>query len=242
MECAGGRTRPVPIAVLRLFPSAFEDGSAPRPGNSQRDLGKGLVIAFVSVLCGATSCAGMAAFGQAKESVFRNFLKLWHAVPSQDTRLALCRRIGPKALDAAFGRFLADVAAPVQGGDLIAIGGTALFVARQNATLGLRLRFICRRRGPGLWVVEGPLHIQGRATGKASVGLRGPGFCRTVTVGNRPGRNHCADLPRLGAGQVAKAACLRARCRTGGGRCAGVDWGKPGRGPGTSHDFQAVTP
>ncbi len=125
MGCAGGRTRPVPIAVLRLFPSAFEDGPAPRAGNSRRDLGKGLVIAFVSVLCGATSCAGVAAFGQAKESVFRNFLKLWHAVPSQDTRLALCRGIGPKALDAAFGRFLADVAASVQDGDLIAIGGKA---------------------------------------------------------------------------------------------------------------------
>ncbi len=33
-----------------------------------------LVIAFVSALCGATFCAEMAAFGQAKEHVFRDFL------------------------------------------------------------------------------------------------------------------------------------------------------------------------
>ncbi len=41
-----------------------------------------LVIAFVSVLCGASSCAEMAAFGRAKERVFRDVLKLTHAVAS----------------------------------------------------------------------------------------------------------------------------------------------------------------
>jgi hypothetical protein len=37
------------------------------------------------VLCFATNCAEMAAFGRAKEHVFRGFLKLRHAIPSHDT-------------------------------------------------------------------------------------------------------------------------------------------------------------
>ncbi|MCZ7489163.1 transposase family protein, partial [Rhizobium rhizogenes] len=76
--------------------SAFEDVPDPRAENTRHDLGELLVIAFVSVLCGATSCAEMAAFGRAKESVFRGFLKLKHAVPSHDTFSAVFRMIDPK--------------------------------------------------------------------------------------------------------------------------------------------------
>jgi hypothetical protein len=99
------------IASMRLFFSAFEDVPDPRAGNTRHDLGELLFIAFVSVLCGAASCAEMAAFGRAKESIFRDFLKLRHAVPSHDTFSAVFRMIDPRALDAAFGRVLADVAA-----------------------------------------------------------------------------------------------------------------------------------
>ncbi|WP_288960907.1 ISAs1 family transposase [uncultured Sulfitobacter sp.] len=110
--------------------SAFEDVPDPRAENTRHDLGELLVIAFVSVLCGATSCADMAAFGRAKESVFRDFLKLKHAVPSHDTFSAVFRMIDPKALDAAFGRVLADVAALLRDGDVIAVDGKALRGAR----------------------------------------------------------------------------------------------------------------
>lgn len=115
---------------MHLFLSAFEDVPDPRAENTRHDLGELLVIAFVSVLCGATSCAEMAAFGRAKESVFRGFLKLKHAVPSHDTFSAVFRMIDPKALDAAFGRVLADVAALLQDGDVIAVDGKALRGAR----------------------------------------------------------------------------------------------------------------
>ena len=96
---------------MHIFLSAFDDIPDPRAGNARHDLGERLVIAFVSVLCGATSCAEMSAFGRAKESIFRDFLKLRHAIPSHDTFSVVFRMIDPKALDAAFGQVLADVTA-----------------------------------------------------------------------------------------------------------------------------------
>ena len=66
---------------MHLFLTAFEDVPDPRSGNIRHDLSELLVIALVSVLCGATSCADMAAFGRSKERVFRDLLKLKHAIP-----------------------------------------------------------------------------------------------------------------------------------------------------------------
>ena len=100
MDSEGGLVLLEPITVMHLFLSAFEDVPDPRAENTRHDLGELLVIAFISVLCGATSCAEMAAFGRANESVFRCFLKLKHAVPSHDTFSAVFRMIDPKALDA----------------------------------------------------------------------------------------------------------------------------------------------
>jgi len=74
-----------------------------------------------AVLCGATNCAEMAAFGRSKEHVFRDFLKLKHLIPSHDTFSTVFRMIDPKALDAAFGQVLAQIAALLGEGDVIAI-------------------------------------------------------------------------------------------------------------------------
>ena len=117
---------------MQIFLSAFDDIADPRAENTRHDLGELLVIAFVSVLCGATSCAEMAAFGRAKERVFKGFLKLKHAVPSHDTFSAVFRMIDPKALDAAFGRVLAEVTALLREGDVVAIDGKALRGARDK--------------------------------------------------------------------------------------------------------------
>jgi hypothetical protein len=68
----------------------------------------------------------MAAFGRAKKRLFRDFLKLKHAIPLHDTFSEIFRMIDPKALDAAFGKVLADVAALLKEGDVIAIDGKAL--------------------------------------------------------------------------------------------------------------------
>ncbi|PQO21763.1 ISAs1 family transposase, partial [Rhodobacteraceae bacterium WD3A24] len=84
-----------PVAIMDIFLAAFDDVPDPRAGNARHNLDELFVIAFVSVLCGATSCAEMAAFGRAKESVFRDFLKLSHAIPSHDTFSAVFRMIDP---------------------------------------------------------------------------------------------------------------------------------------------------
>jgi predicted transposase YbfD/YdcC len=125
----GGCSHRVLIA-MHIFLSAFDEVPDPRASNVRHDLGELLVIAFVSVLCGSTSCAEMAAFGRAKESFFKNFLKLKHAIPSHDTFSEVFRIIDPKALDAAFSKVLADVAKLLKDGDIIAIDGKALRGAR----------------------------------------------------------------------------------------------------------------
>ena len=56
---------------MHIFLSAFDEVPDPRAENARHDLGELLVIAFVSVLCGATSCAEMSAFGRAKANIFR---------------------------------------------------------------------------------------------------------------------------------------------------------------------------
>ncbi|TQM94094.1 ISAs1 family transposase [Roseinatronobacter monicus] len=115
---------------MQIFLDAFGNIPDPRASNARHDLGELLVIAFVSVLCGSSSCAEMAEFGRAKENVFRDFLKLKHAIPSHDTFSDVFAMIDPKALDAAFGKVLAEVAALLQDGDVIAIDGKALRGAR----------------------------------------------------------------------------------------------------------------
>ena len=96
---------------MDIFLAAFDDIHDPRADNARHDLGELLVVGFVAVLCGATNCAEMAAFGRAKKQVFRGFLKLRPAIPSHDTDPTVFRMIDPKALDAAFGRVLAEIAA-----------------------------------------------------------------------------------------------------------------------------------
>jgi predicted transposase YbfD/YdcC len=121
---------------MEIFLSAFDDIPDPRAVNARHDLGELLIISFVAVLCGATSCAEMAAFGRAKEHVFRGFLKLKHSIPSHDTFSTVFRMIDPKALDAAFGRVLAEIAALLGEGDVIAIDGKALRGARDKGESG----------------------------------------------------------------------------------------------------------
>ena len=79
----------------------------------------------------------MAAFGRAKESLFRDFLRLRHAIPSDETFSDVFRMIDPKALDAEFGKVLADVAALLKDGDVIAIDGKALRGARDKTESAL---------------------------------------------------------------------------------------------------------
>ena len=85
---------------------------------------------------------------------------------------------------------------------------------------GLRLRFVYRRRGPSLLVVEGPAEHQGPRGG--------------VALEDRPRANHGSDLPAGAAGEADEAAGPRAGCRAGVGQRAGADRGELDRGEGVS--------
>jgi hypothetical protein len=159
-----------PVPHMDIFLAAFDEIPDPRADNARHDLCELLIVGSVAVLCGATSCAEMADFDRVKEHVFRDFLKLRHSIPSHDTFSTVFRMIDPKALDAAFGRVLAQIAVLLGDGDVIAIDGKALRRARDRWP-----RF--RRAGRGdqrraMPMHRGPRHLQGCANGSRQTAAR----------------------------------------------------------------------
>ena len=111
---------------MQLFLTAFKSVADPRAENVRHDLVEILLIAFLAVLCGAQHCSEMAAFGRAKIKLLKRFLKLKHGIPSHDTFSTVLRMLDPKALDAAFGRLTAALAAALAKGGVIVIDGKSL--------------------------------------------------------------------------------------------------------------------
>jgi hypothetical protein len=111
---------------MQLFIAAFQGVPDPRAENVRHDLVEILIVALVAVLCGAQSCSEIAEFGRAKLRFFKRFLKLRHGIPSHDTFSCLFRMLDPKALDAAFGKLTATLAAALAKGSVIAIDGKSL--------------------------------------------------------------------------------------------------------------------
>ena len=70
---------------MQLFISVFESVPDPRAENVRHSLVDILIIAFLSVLCGAQTCCEMAEFGIAKRRFLKRFLDLKGGIPS-------CRR------------------------------------------------------------------------------------------------------------------------------------------------------
>lgn len=64
------------VPHMDIFLAAFDEIPDPRADNARHDLCELLVVGFVAVLCGTTSCAQMADFGRTKESVFVDFLTI----------------------------------------------------------------------------------------------------------------------------------------------------------------------
>ncbi|MCE2748512.1 MAG: transposase family protein [Rhodobacter sp.] len=153
------------VPRMDIFLAALDDIPDLRADDARRDLCERLVASFVAGLCAATGCAGTADLIRAKEHVFRDFLKLRHSAPSQDAFPTVFRMIDPKALDAAFGRVLAQIAVLPGEGDVIAIDGKALRGARQGA------KRADQEDGPGLRRASSPprprprpaRHLQGVA-------------------------------------------------------------------------------
>jgi predicted transposase YbfD/YdcC len=111
---------------MQLFLAAFESVPDPRADNTRHDLVEVLLIAFLAVLCGATSCCEMAQFGRTKIRFLKRFLTLKHGVASHDTFSNVFRVLDPKALDAAFASLTATLMQALAGGGVIAIDGKSL--------------------------------------------------------------------------------------------------------------------
>lgn len=113
---------------MRKFKKAFGRLRDPRAANARHDLLEVLVIALAATLCGAESCSDMADFGEAKEELFRLFLRLEHGVPSHDTFSRVFRLLEPEAFERTFRRFMAAFAKAngVKLTGVVAVDGKAL--------------------------------------------------------------------------------------------------------------------
>jgi len=109
---------------MQKFTSVFRELPDPRAENARHDLTEILVIALAAVLCGAEGCADMADFGEAKEGLLRQFLRLEHGIPSHDTFSRVFRILDPVAFEAAFREFMAAFAEQIKG--VVSIDGKAL--------------------------------------------------------------------------------------------------------------------
>jgi hypothetical protein len=207
MDSSVGVTLLELVPRMDIFLAAIDDVPDPRADNARHDRCELLVVAFVAVLCGATSYAEMTDFGRAKEHVFRGFLKLKNAMPSHDTDPTVFRVIDPKALDAAFGRVPAGIAALLGDGDVIATDGKALRGARDKgqsartrmmvsayaARLRLTLATVAADNGGEL---EAVLEVLGLIALKGKVVTADALHCnrRTVAAINAGGGDWCLTL------------------------------------------------
>ncbi|MCI0598221.1 MAG: ISAs1 family transposase, partial [Beijerinckiaceae bacterium] len=99
----------------------------PRTGNATRhDLLALLTIAITAPICGAESCVDFADFAEAREPLFRRFLRLENGLPPHGTFSRLFRRLDPAAFSACFSRFMDGFAAAARSEGVVAIDGETL--------------------------------------------------------------------------------------------------------------------
>jgi predicted transposase YbfD/YdcC len=140
------------------FKEAFGDLADPRAANARHDLLEVLVIALAAMLCGAETCADMADFGRAKETLLRRFLRLPHGIPSHDTFSRVFRLLDPQAFEAAFRRFMAGFAKQLRG--VVAVDGKALRGAFERGRRSTPLQLV------NVWAAEARLAIAQRLAPK----------------------------------------------------------------------------
>ena len=92
------------------FKKVFKGLADPRAANAQHELMEILFIALAAVLCGAEGLCDMERFGQSKEELLRQILRLEHGIPSHDTFGRVFRLLDPRAFEQAFRRFMVGFA------------------------------------------------------------------------------------------------------------------------------------
>jgi predicted transposase YbfD/YdcC len=90
-----------------------------------------IVIAILSVLCGADTWNDMEGFGKAKEAWLRTFLKLPEGIPSHDTFNRVFSLLDPKQLQDCFIQWTSSVARLTEG-EVISIDGKAICGSRDK--------------------------------------------------------------------------------------------------------------
>jgi len=84
-----------------------------------------LPIAICAAFCGADEFSAMAGFGRAKRKWVRNFLRLPHGIPSEDTCEQVLARLDPEAFERCFMSGVGALAGSSDG-ELVAIDGKTL--------------------------------------------------------------------------------------------------------------------
>jgi len=136
---------------MEKFAAYFADLPDPRAANARHDLLEVVFIALLALLCGAESCADMADFGRAKQSLLQPILKLPHGVPSHDTFSRVFRLLDPVAFEATFARFTAAFAGALKG--VVAIDGKALRGAYRRGQRSCPLHLV------NIWAAQSRLAI-----------------------------------------------------------------------------------
>lgn len=129
---------------MRKFRRIFRTVPDPRADNSWHDLLDVLFIAFAAVLCGAEGASDMAEFGEAKEGLLRQILRLEHGIPSHDTFSRVFRLLDPQAFEQAFRRFMSAFAKSngLNLSGVVAIDGKALRGAYERGRSSTPLHMI----------------------------------------------------------------------------------------------------
>ena len=140
------------------FKKAFGRLPDPRAENARHDLLDILFIALAAVLCGAEDCSDMAAFGRAKESLLRQFLRLEHGIPSHDTFSRVFRILDPEAFEQAFRRFMAAFATAngLSLTGVVAVDGKALRGAYERGRSASPIHMV------NVWAVEARMALASR--------------------------------------------------------------------------------
>jgi predicted transposase YbfD/YdcC len=136
---------------MQKFTRVFQELPDPRAENARHDLTEILVIALAAVLCGAEGCADMADFGEAKEDLLRQFLRLQHGIPSHDTFSRVFRILDPTAFEAAFREFMAAFAEQIKG--VVSIDGKSLKGAFEHGRKSTPLHLV------NVWAADARLAI-----------------------------------------------------------------------------------
>jgi predicted transposase YbfD/YdcC len=99
-------TKPVPPALIEYFADLPDPRMERCRAHRLNDI---IVIAILSVICGAEHFTEMEAFGEATEDWLRTFLKLDNGIPSHDTFARVFALISPAAFNERFVEWMAAV-------------------------------------------------------------------------------------------------------------------------------------